>query len=278
MLYHYLHVYHSPPPLPSLSLHLSLGMKSAVRDIAGKMLGNGQELSAPVIHVDQETLPLDRRQLNVYPTRIHSRSSSWSFTGSQRPNASDLGSSLASINPIRSVIREFVPSLDPTSEREVGHSPIITRTNSQISINLSSIGGDEGSGRNTGEASINRRSPSIVRDNSESSLSSGDNNREQPFADLLSAAIPVHNGTTIDDTGGSIELADWVKWIEQNAIFFLLFMLRYAWIQCAGTCSRERERERVCEIEGIIYVCYLHSTFFNRVTSNIRTVCYILSL
>ena len=210
-------------------------MKSAFKEASLKMISNGHEIGVPV--VSEEALPLDRRPL--YHTHMHSRSSSWSFTGSQRPNASDLGSSLASINPIRSVIREFVPSLHPTSEREVGQSPIITRTNSQISINLSSIGADEDSTvRNIetlGESSNGQRlSPSIVRQNSQSSLSSGGNNREQPFADLLTAAIPVHNGTTIDDNGGNMELADWVKWIEQNAIFFLLFMLRYAWIQCAG--------------------------------------------
>lgn len=169
-----------------------------------------------------------RHSLNLFSSRAHSRSSSWSFTGSTRPGASDLGSSLASINPIRSVIREFVPTLNTTSENPA--SPP-SRSDSQLSMRRLSSREDNTTPLNYVTQSRGDTPPTAV--NSSNSLSSEDsNNRDQPFAD----SIPFNGGggSNVDIDGGSVELSEGLRWIEQNAFFFTILLIRYAWMHKSG--------------------------------------------
>lgn len=182
-----------------------------------------------------------------FPTTMHSRSASWSFTGTTRPSASDFSSGLASINPIRSVIREFVPSLGPTRETNTPTPP--SRSNSQSSLprlsglrdetpprNLTSLGIST-STHSTSSTLLNRET---TAPESLESLAS-DNNREQPFADGVGGANggggTVLNGTTEGgggEEGGVGEISDWVRWVEQNVIFILVLAIRYAWMHRSG--------------------------------------------
>ena len=174
-----------------------------------------------------------------FPSRMHSRSASWSFTGSARPNASDFSTGLASINPIRSVIREFVPSLDPT--RESSSSPP-TRSNSQSSL-VGGVGSrDDSPPRNLSSLGLVLSTPTVPpaphnminRDESRISLGS-DNVRDQPFADAGTGNAHIHNGGVADQEGeANAEVSDWVRWVEQNAIFFIVLGIRFAWIHRSG--------------------------------------------
>ena len=177
----------------------------------------------------------DRRRSSVsfLSSTMHSRSASWSFTGTTRPNASDISSGLASINPIRSVIREFVPSLNPQQENT---STPPSRSNSQISLGRLSIPmEDNGSSRTFGTNHLSHTSPSTMsREGSEHSLEF-DNAREQPYADiqgtLYNNMIQQTNATATDD---NVELSDWVRWVEQNLVFIMVLAVRYAWIHGLG--------------------------------------------
>ena len=213
-------------------------MKKALLEFGGKM--TGQEVGFSLGDPDPTSPTAERRHsISFFSSRMHSRSSSWSFTGSTRPSASDLGSSLASINPIRSVIREFVPSLDPTNE--TAPSPP-SRTNSQHSINLNrgTSYDEDTTQQNFSSLSLSHVAQPVlpVRRNSDNSLSSSNssNNREQPFADSIPEGmihLNVNNGGD-DPNNGSVEISDWLRWIEQNAIFFTLLIIRYAWIHRSG--------------------------------------------
>ena len=192
----------------------------AVGSVGDKM--NSQNVGFSV-GGEPESPSQDRRSsLNLFVHRAHSRSSSWSFPGSARPGPSDLGSSLASINPIRSVIREFVPSLDPTNENShspSSHTGLDRRDDEAIPLNyITQSRGDT--------------PPTTV--NSDHSLSSEDsNNRDQPFADTSMMVVGTGN---VDIDAGNIELSEGLRWIEQNAIFFILLLIRYAWMHKSGMC------------------------------------------
>ena len=70
----------------------------------------------------------------------------------------------------------------------------------------------------------------------ESRLSLGsDNIRDQPFADAGSGVGHIHNGGVVNPDGdANVEVSDWVRWVEQNAIFFIVLGIRYAWIHRSG--------------------------------------------
>lgn len=179
---------------------------------------------------DPDSPTLDSRQnsINLFnPRRTHSRSSSWSFNGSTRPGASDLGSSIASMNPIRSVIREFVPTLG-TTEEDNSHPLIRAGSNMSLrSINSNTVATP------TNYIVQSRGDTPPITVNSSNSLSSNDtNNRDQPHADH--APFVAGNGNLENDEG-QVELTDGLRWIEQNTFFFALILIRYAWINKSGT-------------------------------------------
>ena len=234
-------------------------MKRAAYDFesCGKMASSGQE-SLSHVHVvypgrsDTPPSPVIDRTVSShrlgYPHRMHSRSSSWSFTGSQGLGPTDLSSSLAAINPIRSVIREFVPSLRRTDEHD-DQSPLrMSRASSQLSLSLSSRNGNEDDAahppsRNFSNIGLASAVHGFPREDPLSSVGSN-TNRNQPFAAenlpggpmLMNTGGPPEepNGVGIAAGGGSGEMSDWVRWVEQNAIFFILLLIRYAWMHKSG--------------------------------------------
>ena len=201
-----------------------LAMKSSLllSSIGNKM--NSQDVG---FSIGEPESPTEVRSFNPFSHRAHSRSSSWSFTGSTRPGAADLGSSLASINPIRSVIREFVPSLDTTRESPV--SPP-SRSGSQLSMRLLNRRDDDTTHPNYITQSRGDTPPNAV--NSSNSLSSEDSNiRDQPFADNTPTTAGIGN---VDIDAGGVELSEGLRWIEQNAFFFTILLIRYAWMHKSG--------------------------------------------
>lgn len=212
----------------------------------------------PILETDQTTNAADRRLTSTYlNTRMHSRSASWSFAATQRASPSDLGTSLASINPIRSVIREFVPTLVPTSEQEQTSLHTLSRTNSQLSMGLGR-GHWAGHDPNRQLDNTNRAGPNslgrftIGQNSGDNSSVSGDsqssgNDREQPFVDNnsyesrdLNTSGLMMEGTGEDPLevqgrgGGTNEISDGVQWIERNVLFFVLLVIRYFWLHRSG--------------------------------------------
>ncbi len=158
--------------------------------------------------------------------RVHTRSSSWSFTGSTRPGAGDIGASIAAINPIRSVIREFVPTLGTTNENDITTR---SQSGSQLSLRSFGIGEDDATPLNYATpinyVTQSRGHTPPVTVNSDNSVSSNDS-RDHPYA---------NNGPMFPDTDAdSIELSEGFRWIEQNAFFFTLLLIRYSWIHKSG--------------------------------------------
>lgn len=202
-----------------------------------KVMATGQEVcitietSDPPSHhsLNSPLTENDRRHSSIgfLPSRMHSRSASWSFTGTARPSASDLSSGLASINPIRSVIREFVPSLNPQIENPP--SPP-SRSNSQLSLGRLSGTTEDPSSR-LGLSQLSYNSPStMTREGSGQSLGS-DNAREQPYADVGSINIQATGNGNAEENG---EVSDWARWVEQNIVFLMILSIRYAWIHGLG--------------------------------------------
>lgn len=156
------------------------------------------------IHVDapsgREIRP-SRIGRGVFSSRVHSRSASWSFTGSQAPRGpSDLGSSLAAINPLTSVIRELVPSYGQNAE------------------STGSIG--TGS-RNSSQGSLHR-GPSYDEE-----LSNSPRTQE---SGVVTDAPPIE----AEEQNIGTEIGDGVRWLEQNAIFFVLLLVKFAWFHRSG--------------------------------------------
>ena len=260
----------------SLSLYFRFAMKRAVLELS--KMNPGFE-AGPNPSLDPSHMPIDRRLAHSLFNTRHSRSASWSFAGSQRPNPADLGSSLAAINPIRSVIREFVPSLVPTNERESDPPSRggISRTSSQLSAALGisqwdSATGWDSSPHNHTTLGLSSLPPSnnvtmhvggndscsstesVVGgggshvDDSRSSVGSG-NDREQPRPDGGSmfdghgGSIGVPIGEQLGEEpaggGGGGEVSDSVRWAEQNVLFLVLLVLRYFWMHRSGGCSHK---------------------------------------
>ena len=196
--------------------------KAILSSIADKM--NTQDVGFSIGEPDSPTdgRGTPSRFLNSH---AHSRSSSWSFTGSTRPGATDLGASLAAINPIRSVIREFVPSLNPTNET-VTSPP--SRSESQLSMRSLMRESEGATPLNHVTQSRGDTPPTTV--NSANSLSSEDF-RDHPFANNVPTNIS--NGN-IDVDGGTIELSEGFRWIEQNMFFVTLLLIRYSWMHKSG--------------------------------------------
>ena len=158
--------------------------------------------------------------------RSHSRSASWSFT-QQRGRGG-----LAALNPLTSVFRDIVaPSFTHRTDSSQNlRSGDDTRTGnstgrsvSQVSLNLGN-GFDDGlrddvpllaeSGWAEGRGVANRGP--FVRE--------GDEHQQGGVADQ-------------DAGDAGVEISDGFRWLEQNAIFILLLLAKFAWYHRSGQSS-----------------------------------------
>ena len=160
----------------------------------------------------------------VFPHRIHSRSASWSFTGGQRP-----GSRVASLNPITpitSVIREFVgQERDRDSASNLGMS----RSSSEVSVPLA-----------RGASYDDELSDTPLHHH----LGFQQDGRGWETGDRLHYQPPPVN----DEQNIGFEVSDGIRWLEQNAIFIILLLVKFAWYHRSGmtpSCSGSYVERRI---------------------------------
>ena len=161
--------------------------------------------------------------------RSHSRSQSWSFNSrGQRPGAGELPSSLAALTPITSVIREIVPSFggsETESSSSVESPLLISRAASQASLSSGIRFGDPGTpisphvtlphrtGGGGGGGGGGGRGGEGERGGERGTGGSGGNDEQQNIG---------------------FEISDGVRWLEHNAIFIVLLLLKFAWYHRSG--------------------------------------------
>ena len=158
--------------------------------------------------------------------RAHSRSASWSLPGGHGSRPSEFGMGLA-ISPITSVIREIVPSFGSlTRNRDSDGSLHVSRDPSPTSLVLGS-GGTEVEGRSaidTHEAD-SQDPPRSLGD------SSSNMNVHLPHEHT---AIPLGAPGLPEEQNLGLELSDNVRWLEQNAVFIILLLVKFAWYHRLG--------------------------------------------
>ena len=180
--------------------------------------------------------------------RSHSRSASWSFTRGQVLNP---------ITPITSVIREIVPSLsqismtasNTTANVSIPESPRPSRTSSRESLLVrgnNSAGtsederGREGSGDGRRERLYDgdrtRLSPERWGDSRTLGDSSANMNVHVPRnhnpPGSMTGGGPHQNGNEEQNVG--IDIGDGIRWLERNAIFIILLLVKFAWYHRSG--------------------------------------------
>lgn len=152
-------------------------------------------------HVSLEMDSQDARPPHLSRNAVlHSRSASWSFTRGQGRGASDLG--LAALNPLTTVIRELVPSF--------GHGDVMTpeslsRAASHVSLSLTRATGYDS------QPSFGTETPTTE------TQPSGEAQPQFP-----------------EEQNVGPEMGDGVRWLEHNAVFAVILLLRFAWFHRSG--------------------------------------------
>lgn len=162
------------------------------------------------IELEPSPAPTPRIGQRVFPHRIHSRSASWSFTNGQRP-----GSRVASLNPITpitSVIREFVGQ---ERDRDLTSNPGMSRSSSEVSVPLA-----------RGASYDDELSDTPIHHH----LGSQQDERGWEAGDRLHYQPPPVN----DEQNIGFEVSDGIRWLEQNAIFIILLLVKFAWYHRSG--------------------------------------------
>lgn len=189
--------------------------------------------------------------------RSHSRSASWSFTRGQV------------LNPISSVIREIVPSLSQISRSarnttasggtaRIPESPRPSRTSSRESLLRGGGGSSTSEGGETGDRDGRREGAGAAASSydddddplevwGEPNGGGGSSNGASRTLGDPSANVSVHvprghnhtppangrqNGNEEQNTG--MEVGDGVRWLERNAIFIILLLVKFAWYHRSG--------------------------------------------
>lgn len=150
----------------------------------------------------------------------HSRSSSWSYTSGNGQVT------LTHLNPIRSVIREFVPSFRSSratgSQRSSSSSPLSPLSPSTYVDLSEAFRSDLESGMHRDTARLRNESSGFSNGNSNSAQSS-----ETEEVNMNSGNIP---GNTNPRTGGDrMEFQGTISWLEKSLPFVLLLLSRIMW-------------------------------------------------
>lgn len=160
--------------------------------------------------------PSNSRASSFHQRSSHSRSASWSYTSGNGQIT------LTPLNPIRSVIREFVPSFghrSPTS-RSTTSSPLSPLSPSTY-VNITEVLTD---GNNLNQTEANRV-PSYTAVNSNSGNSS-EVDLENGEAQTGTSNNSNGNGRS---GGDRVEFQGTINWIEKSLPFVLLLMSRIMW-------------------------------------------------
>ena len=175
------------------------------------------------IDMDTEGGPPAAEYSHVNP-RSHSRSQSWSFNSrGPRSGAGDLTSSLAALTPITSVIREIVPSFGSESDSALPESPLLlSRAASQVSLPPLASGiryGTPGS----------PMSPHPLPHRTGGGVGSGGGRGAEGERGGERVEVNEEQQQNI-----GFEISDGVRWLEHNAIFIVLLLLKFAWYHRSG--------------------------------------------
>lgn len=192
--------------------------------------------------VDLDSLPPSRGRNGGFRTalsnvhRAHSRSASWSLSSGQ---GTDFGRGLVSLNPmtpITNVIREIVPSfghISRTSDSNGRASPHVSRNTSQASLLLGSSELEQGAiGQNGIEDTRDIHGLSSGHD----FLRTLGDSSSNVNVHLPREHMAVHMGAQAppEDANVGLELSDSMRWLEQNAIFIILLLMKFAWYHRSG--------------------------------------------
>ncbi|XP_078362785.1 E3 ubiquitin-protein ligase RNFT1-like [Oculina patagonica] len=163
--------------------------------------------------------PNSRTPSAFHQRSSHSRSASWSYTSGNGQIT------LAPLNPIRSVIREFVPSFGHRSpgSRSSASSPLSPLSPSSY-VNLAEVLRDGNEGEDTGS----NRIPSFTAVN----INSG--NSSEADAEHGDANMAAGNSNTSSNgngraAGDRVEFQGTISWLEKSLPFVLLLLSRIMW-------------------------------------------------
>ena len=155
----------------------------------------------------------------------HSRSASWSYTSGNGQIT------ITPLNPIRSVIREFVPSFghrSPTS-RSSTSSPLSPLSPSTY-VNIAEVLRDENDAE---DIESSRISPFTAVNNNSGNSSDGD--AESGDANMAAGNSSGANGNG-RSAGDRVEFQGTINWIEKSLPFVLLLLSRIMWDHRLGRC------------------------------------------
>ena len=190
--------------------------KSSVESTTGSKMSDVRSPNTPV------------RSPSSYQQRAtHSRSSSWSYTSGNGQVT------LTHLNPIRSVIREFVPSFRSSratgSQRSSSSSPLSPLSPSTYVDLSEAFRSDLESGMHRDTARLRNESSGFSNGNSNSAQSS-----EAEEVNMTSGNIP---GNSNPRTGGDrMEFQGTINWLEKSLPFVLLLLSRIMWDHRLGEC------------------------------------------
>ena len=169
--------------------------------------------------------PSSSRTSSFHQRSSHSRSASWSYTSGNGQIT------LTPLNPIRSVIREFVPSFGHRSpiSRSSASSPLSPLSPSTY-VNIAEVLRD---GNDLEHSEVNRTA-------SYSTLNSNSGNSSE--ADLENGEVNTSPGTSGTQNGNGrsgtdrVEFQGTINWIEKSLPFVLLLLSRIMWDHRLGRC------------------------------------------
>lgn len=196
--------------------------------------------------IDLDSLPPSRgRNGGFHATlssvhRAHSRSASWSLPGGQSPRP---GRGLVSLNPMTpfaNVIREIVPSFghrSRTSDSNGIMSPHGSRNPSQTSLLLGTSERDREEG--PPEQSLHEPQDNHGLSSGHDLLRTLGDSSSNVNVHLPREHLAVHVGTQgpPEEPIGGLELTGSMQWLEQNAIFMILILMKFAWYHRSGKAS-----------------------------------------
>ena len=169
--------------------------------------------------------PSPRTPSTFHQRSSHSRSASWSYTSGNGQIT------ITPLNPIRSVIREFVPSFghrSPTS-RSSTSSPLSPLSPSTY-VNIAEVLRDENDAE---DIESSRVSPFTAVNNNSGNSSDGD--AESGDANMAAGNSSGANGNG-RSAGDRVEFQGTINWIEKSLPFVLLLLSRIMWDHRLGRC------------------------------------------
>lgn len=163
--------------------------------------------------------PSSRTPSAFHQRGSHSRSASWSYTSGNGQIT------LAPLNPIRSVIREFVPSFGhrSPSSRSSSSSPLSPLSPSSY-VNLAEVLRDG----NDAEDTASNRIPSFTAVNINSGNSS-EADGEQGDANMAAGNSNSSGNGNGRAAGDRVEFQGTISWLEKSLPFVLLLLSRIMW-------------------------------------------------